>query len=286
MNYTFFGTPEFAEIILENLIKKDFKPSTVVCNPDRPAGRNQVITPPPTKVIAQENNIDLYQPEKLSIYEFKKHIPNHDFAVLAAYGKIIPKEIIEYFPKGIIGVHPSLLPKYRGPTPIRSAMLDKEEATGVTLFLTEKGVDSGPIISQREVNIGGMTYPELKKELANIGSKMVAEDVSGYLAGKIDPKPQEGSKASQTTFFKTSDAEIKFNDLKSALKGDKNIAEKINTKVKSLNPEPGVWTMTEESDINYLPKNKRVKLLESHLENGKIVLDKIHVAGEHKPRKL
>ena len=130
-NFIFFGSPKFAEIILNNLIKSDFKPHLIVCSPDRPLGRKQIITPPPVKILAEKNSIKIYQPEKLDIKNWQSEISeNFDFAIVAAYSKIIPKEILKLFPLGIIGVHPSLLPKYRGASPIQSAILSGEEESG------------------------------------------------------------------------------------------------------------------------------------------------------------
>lgn len=286
MNYIFFGTPKFADTVLKDLIASDFKPSLVICNPDRPVGRDQVMTPPPTKKTAQKHNINVYQPEKLTVDELKKKSSNPEFAVLAAYGKIIPESIIDYFPNGIIGVHPSLLPKYRGPTPIRSAMLDGIEETGTTLYLIDEKVDNGPVISQETLPADKITYPELKEKLAHQGAKMVIKDIPKLVKGNIKPQPQNHDKATQTKFIQSDDAKIDYDDLIKALKGDEQLSELIQRKIRSLNPEPGTWTKTDDRQVLSLPKNKRVKLLESHLENGKLVLEKIHVAGKSKPRKI
>ena len=110
--YIFFGTPEFAAIVLKKLIQSGFPPAYLICNPDRPAGRKKIITPPPTKIVAEENGIPVLQPESLNPSEFKK-LGSFDVFIITAYSKIIKKDIIEIPRLGIIGVHPSLLPKHR-----------------------------------------------------------------------------------------------------------------------------------------------------------------------------
>lgn len=286
MKYTFFGTPEFSKIVLEKLIESDFTPGLVVCNPDRPVGRDQIMTPPPTKVLAEKHGIDVYQPKKLNPDEFKRKTRDNKFAILAAYGKIIPKSIIDYFENGIIGIHPSLLPKYRGPTPIRSAMLAGEENTGVSLFLMDEKIDNGPVISKETLPIDKITYTRLKEKLANLGAEMVVSDAPRFIEGEIEARAQNHDKATKTEFIQSDDAKIEYSDLLKALKGDKRLSKLIERRIRSLNPEPGAWTRTDENQILNLPKNKRVKLLESHLENGILVLDKIHVASKSKPRKV
>src|SRR3989338_5278870 len=154
MKYAFFGTPEFAAIILEKLIKAGMPPALVVCNPDRPKGRKRVITPPPLKarIMNQESGIrdriKIIQPEKLEIRNWELEIEKLggiDFAIVAACAKIIPKNIIDTLPAKFLGVHPSLLPKYRGAPPIQSAILNGERKTGATLFLLDEKVDHGQI---------------------------------------------------------------------------------------------------------------------------------------------
>src|SRR3989344_2838612 len=137
-NYVFFGTPSFAAIILEKLIGNDWVPKALVCNPDRPVGRRQIITPPPANKEALVGVSDELFTEA-------------DFGVLAAYGQIVPAEVIKKARLGIIGVHPSLLPKFRGSTPIQSAILEGVSETGVSLFLMDEKVDHGPILAQRKL---------------------------------------------------------------------------------------------------------------------------------------
>src|SRR3989344_2126231 len=139
MQFAFFGTPRFAALILEALIKGGYVPSLVVCNPDQPIGRKKILTPPPIKNVSHKNGISVWQPKKLEIGNWKLEIGKRkgiDFAIIAAYNKIIQKEILETLPGKFLGVHPSLLPHYRGPSPIQTAILNGEKKSGATLFIT------------------------------------------------------------------------------------------------------------------------------------------------------
>ncbi len=278
MKYSFFGTPKFAEIILKKLINNNMKPHVVICNPDRPVGRDQVMTPPSTKVVAAEHDILVWQPEKLDPGQFDV-LKSNDIFLVAAYSKIIPKKILEIPKQGAIGIHPSLLPKYRGATPIRSAILAGEEKTGVSLYKMDEKMDHGPIIAQKEVEIGNKDYLSLKQELAEVGADLFIDSIPDYLEGKLAPQKQNHDEATFTKKFSSDDAYVKPQDLINAIEKDGGEVKKIYNMIRSLNPEPGVWTKLKEP-YKGLPKNKRVKLLQSKIEEEKLVLTKIHVAGK------
>src|SRR6266481_8138985 len=154
MKYVFFGTPEFAAIVLDELIAAGFLPDAIICNPDRPAGRKKVITPPPVKKLIAERGLEsqtkILQPEKPTPELFKE-FDDIDFFVVAAYAKIIPQSILDIPRLGAIGVHPSLLPKYRGSSPIQSAILAGEMETGVTLYMLDHKMDHGPMLAAERV---------------------------------------------------------------------------------------------------------------------------------------
>jgi len=266
--FVFFGTPEFAAIILERLIKAGWSPAVVVTNPDRPVDRKQTLKAPPVKfsIFNFQFSIKVFQPEKLLEIKDKLTEMGADFGILAAYGKILPKEIIDIFPKGIIGVHPSLLPKYRGPTPIQSAILNRDEETGVTLFLMDEKIDHGPILINHKSKIKNQNYGDLIKELAEISADLLIEILPKYLAGEIKPQAQDESQATYTKKFTTEDAKV---DL------EKDQPELVWRKVRALNPEPGVWTLRQAQG-----KLKRMKILEADLDDGKLILKKIQFAGE------
>lgn len=261
MNYAFFGTPDFAAIILEKLIAAHIPPVLVVCNPDKPVGRKKIITPPPTKLLAIQHNIPVSQPEKLEVDK----LSDAEFAIVAAYSKILPKKIIDSLDGGVIGVHPSLLPKYRGPSPIQTAILNGDKETGVTLFLIDERVDHGPLLIKREVQITNHNYKELEKELAGLSGDLIIEALPKFIKGEIKPQPQDETQATYTKKFKTEDAYVNL---------EKDNPMIIERKVRALNPEPGVWTMKN---------GKRMKILEAELKDGKLLLKKIQFEGK-KPR--
>lgn len=276
-NFVFFGTPRFAEIILSELIKNGLVPSLVICNPDKPVGRKKIVTPPPTKTLAEKHNIKVLQPE--SLREYKLPSADYDFALVAAYGKIIPKEILELFKNKIIGIHPSLLPKYRGATPIQSAILNNEKETGVTLFIVDEKVDHGEIVEKKTENISiSETYASLEERLAKSGAKLFIETIENFLCGKIIPQEQNHSETTLTKKFETEDGFISEEILQSALEGKNALT--VHKKICALNPEPGVFTMSQSNG-----GPKRMKLLESEIKDGKLILKKIQIEGK-KPQVL
>ncbi len=269
MKYIFFGTPDFAAIILEKLIKAGWPPIAIVCNPDRPVGRKKIITPPLTKLLALKYNIPVCQPEVLSISNFQFSISKPDFFIVAAYAKIIPKEILEMSRLGTIAVHPSLLPKYRGSSPIQTAILNGEKETGVTLFLADEKVDHGPIFAGRklEFSISNFQFLKLQQSLAELAGDLLVETLPKFIEGKITLLPQDESQATYTKKFITEDGRVD-------LGKDKPI--NIERKIRALNPEPGVWTIID---------GKRTKLLEAELIDEKLKITKIQVEGK-KPQGL
>lgn len=272
MKFIFFGTPKFAEIFLEKIIEGGIKPEAVVCNPDRETGRKKIITSPPVKALAEKEKIKVFQPEELDknfIEEIKKISP--DFLVVAAYAKIIPKEILDIPRLGNIGVHPSLLPDLRGSSPIQNAILKGYKESGVTLYLMDEKMDHGLILGQKKVFLEDFSYLEAEKTLALAGGELFLEILSEFLESKIRPKEQEHDKATFTKKIKTEEGEIRMEDLKAALEGKEEKAEEIKRKVLALNPEPGVFVFVS---------GKRIKILETAVLGGKLVLKKIQTEGK------
>jgi methionyl-tRNA formyltransferase len=269
MKYAFFGSPEFAKIVLEELIAAGFPPATIICNPDRPLGRKQIIAPPPTKILAERHGIPTVQPETLNI-EIFKHLnitAKPDFGVVAAYSKILPQAVIDLFPKGIIGVHPSLLPKYRGATPIQSAILSGETETGTSLFMIDEKVDNGPILAQKSLPIEKNDYATLENRLAHLSGKLLVEILPDFLAKKVKARPQNNDEATFTKKFTTQDGQV---DLA------KDNPEIIERKVRALNPEPGVWT---------IQNGKRMKILKAKITENQLRLIEIQFEGG-RPQKV
>ncbi|MFA6354345.1 MAG: methionyl-tRNA formyltransferase [Candidatus Paceibacterota bacterium] len=282
MNFVFFGTPKFAAIIIKKLVENSYIPKVLICNPDRPVGRKKIITPPLTKqlVLTKKYPIKIIQPESLK--NLSPLDPNSiltilsshkiDYAIVAAYNIIIPKELIKFFRLGVIGVHPSLLPKYRGPSPIQAAILNGDAKTGVTLYLIDEKVDHGPVLSQIKVKIENETYEKLEKKLALAAAKLLLETLSLFEQGKINSAVQNEDNATITKKFISADGFIKEKELEEAESGNNpEKAKIIGQKIRALNPEPGTWTNKN---------GKRMKILETKISSEKLVLKKIQFEGK------
>ncbi len=247
MKYAFFGTPRFAAIVLEKLISAGMSPAMVVCNPDKPVGRKQIITAPPTKILAQKYAIPVFQPEHLDEPDLEYlRKENFDFAIVAAYAKILPEKILKIPKKGMIGVHPSLLPKYRGTTPIQSVILNGETETGTTLFLIDRKVDHGPIFASEKATItGSETYLSLEEKLGRLSGELLVATLPKFLTDKIDLTSQNNTDATVTKKFKTEDALV---DLATE---DPSL---LDRKIRALNPQPGVYVIKNKTRIKILDR--------------------------------
>lgn len=255
MKIVFFGTPEFSVPSLKALLNVGFDIVCVVTQPDKPFGRDRIISPTPTKKAAQELNLNVISPESLrdnpEIENELKNL-NADIGVVVAYGKIIPTNIINIFPKGILNLHPSLLPKYRGPSPIQTSILNGDTKTGISIMLLDKGMDSGPILYQEEYSIDNNKYaPEVFQEIFNTGANILAKTAKNYLNNKITPIPQNDSLATITKKLNHEDGKIDWSDT----------AENIYNKIRALTPEPGAWT-----EFN----NKKVIISKAFVHNSNI----------------
>lgn len=229
----FFGNPEFGAIILENIIKGGQKPKLVVTYPDKPVGRKQILTPTPVKIIAKKYKIPVEQPNDLKEIKGKLKKLKPDLIIIAAYGRILPKEILDIPKGGCLNIHPSLLPKYRGPSPVQFTILEGEEKTGVTIILTTEEMDKGPILASLEFKIRNpkITHLELEKELADFGAKLLLKTVPMWLEDKISPEEQDEAKKTYTKIIKKSEGRINW----------KEPAEKIERKIRAFNPWPSAY---------------------------------------------
>lgn len=229
MSFIFFGSSEFAKIILNKLFDSGMKPVLVITTPSA--------TPTPVYNLAKQNNIPVLTPEKLENEEFLSSFKdyNPDLVILTAYGKIIPSKLLSIPKKGILNLHPSLLPKWRGATPIQSTILTGGNETGVSLFLMDEEIDHGSIIQKTRYKIENtrITYLELMQELAILGADIIIKTVPQWLEGKIKPVPQDHSLASYCHKILPEDEKINWE--KSAIE--------IDRKVRALNPKPGVFTV-------------------------------------------
>src|SRR3989344_3583152 len=186
LNFAFFGTSEFAVKILGRLIESGYIPSLVVTTPDKPQGRKMIMTPPPIKIFAQKHNLKIIQPESLAIKPPLGGLTakSFDLFIVASYGKIIPKSIL-YIPKyGTLNVHPSLLPKFRGPSPIQSFILSGEEKTGATIMLMDDKIDHGSILSISNLKSKNLNAKELEEKLAELGGQMLVDVIPKWISGE------------------------------------------------------------------------------------------------------
>lgn len=213
-NFIFFGTPEYAVHTLSTLKESGFLPSLIVCSPDARVGRKQILTAPPAKDFAIANNIPVLQPAKIdqsAIDEILKYEPQ--YAVVAAYGKILPTNLLDVIPYGFLNVHPSLLPLYRGPAPEIGPILNGDDKTGVTIILLDPMVDHGPILAQHEIHLSGNEFAhEMAAELFKIGGEMLADVIPKWLAGEINSIDQDHDLATFTHKTKKLDAKINLRD--------------------------------------------------------------------------
>ena len=207
----FFGTDEFSLVTLRGLIDAGYNIAAVVTKPDSKSGRGQLLTASRVKKLALEHNITVWQPSKVSeINDDIKKLGNGVAGILSSYGKIIPESTINLFKPGIINIHPSLLPIYRGPSPIESAIENNDKQTGVSIMKLEAGMDSGPIYGQIIYNLSGQeTRPELYQTLAYIGAKTLLGLLPAILDQSIQPNPQDDSKAVYCSLLTKDDAWLK-----------------------------------------------------------------------------
>jgi len=215
LKFIFFGSSEFSVIVLKHLIDNSYLPLAVVTAPDMPVGRKQILTPTPIKILAQEKNIPVLQPENFVVNKnFCSLLQNFgskqtDIFIVASYGKIIPKNILDLPKFGALNVHPSLLPKYRGASPIQAAILNGETKTGVTIILMDEKMDHGPILSQVDCAISeNEIFFELHNRLAEIGAELLIKNIPEFLSGKIKPKDQNHDTATFCKIIKKENGEI------------------------------------------------------------------------------
>ena len=213
MKIVFMGTPDYAAVTLQKLIDEKYDIAAVFAQPDKPVGRKQILTPPATKVVAIDNNIPVYQPKTLRdgvAYEILKEI-NPDVIVVVAYGKILPKEILDLPRYGCINGHASLLPKLRGSAPIQWAIVNGETVTGVTIQLMDEGIDTGDILETVVTDIcEEETAEELFDRLSVMSADLMVSTLKKAEEGTLTPIKQDESKATYAPIIKKEMAHLDF----------------------------------------------------------------------------
>jgi methionyl-tRNA formyltransferase len=234
MRLVFLGTPAFAVPTLEALVAKH-EVVSVVTPPDRPKGRGQELSASPVKQAAQRLGLQVYQPERIRRPEAQAHLVSlsPEIMVVVGYGQIIPQSVIDIAPRGIVNVHASLLPKYRGAAPIQWAIANGETRTGVTTMQINAGLDTGDILLMRDTPIGPeQTAIELGERLAAMGAELLVETLDGLAQSAISPRRQDDTQASYAPILKKEDGAVSWTDGAAA----------IHNRVRGLLPWPGAYT--------------------------------------------
>lgn len=272
MKIVFFGTPDYVMPILTTLHKKFVTGPgkspivAVVTQSPKPVGRKEVVTFSPVDHWAHEHGVPIhYSASQLAMDGVEA-----DIGILASYGEIIRKDVIDLFPHGILVIHPSLLPKYRGASPIPAAIASGDEMTGVTIFKMDEKVDHGPIVSQFKEEILPTDDGEsLRARLFERSAEVLVELMKPYLQNKVTPKKQDESQATYTKLVTRDDG---FIDL---TKSDPDTSERF---IRAMQPWPGAWTRVKILDTKIL----RLKIHRAHVEGEKLVLDEVQLEGKDK----
>lgn len=298
MRVVFFGTPDYILPILD-LVQREFSRrgvspiAAVVTQPPRPTGRKQMREFSPVDSWAFKKGLPILHSSR----ELIGSEVTADLGVLAAYGEIIPESVIGYFPFGILNVHPSLLPKWRGASPVQASILAGEKETGVSIIKLDKQLDHGPIVAQFKESVFDSDNTEtLRQRLFERSAEVVVQLIEPYLQGKISPRPQAHSEATFTTQIKKEHAFIPPAYLKAALQGssfkgrweigflkDFSITPtvtSINQFIKAMTPWPGAWTYVSLGKSGHEKDKKRFKIIKARVEGAILILDQVQLEGK------
>ena len=284
----FMGTPAFALPALETLCQRGFPISAVVTQPDRPAGRGKKEAAPPVKQMAQKFGLTVLQPASVKDPSFLEALDavRPDMAVVAAFGQILPKAVLDFPPQGCLNIHPSLLPAYRGAAPIHWSIIRGEKQTGVTIMLMNEGMDSGDILAQEKTPVGETeTYGELHDRLALLGAALLVETIERLASGAVQRQKQDSSRVTFAPRLSRETGRICW----------RNPAEHIINLVRGLNPSPAAYTLLEGQDLKILAAEARPGPVEEPpgavaaatpeglpvaASNGHVILKEVQLAGK------
>lgn len=266
--FAFFGTSVVAVYVLLALEKNGYLPALIVTLPDSKQGRGMILHPSPTKEWALARGIDVLTPATLKDESLLAELANTDWDVflVASYAKLIPKNILDIPRRGSLNVHPSLLPKFRGPSPILSAILADERSTGVTIMQMVEAMDAGPIVAQAKVELEEDAWPPkgtvFEELLANEGGNLLAEVLEPWIANEITPEVQDESAATYTKKFEGTDAQINLDNEPRA-----NLL-----KIRAFDRNPRAYFLT--------PEGKRVIITEAELKEGMLNILRVIPEGK------
>lgn len=260
--FIFFGTPYVGADTLAALLAARHRPELVVTNPDAPRGRGGIVTPSETKTLAEEFDIPLFTPERLDKEAIERIIQiGASFAIVVAYGKILPKELIAAFPLGVFNIHYSLLPKYRGASPVEAALLNGEKETGVSIQKMVYEMDAGDIVAQTaEPILPEDTTVTLRRRLIDLGSDLLLDIWNQIESDAVSLTPQNHSLATFAPKLKKEDSLLNLED-----DGDINWRK--------------YQAFAEWSGTYFMENGKRMKIKKAHFENGRFVIDRITPEG-------
>jgi len=257
MKIIFMGTGVFASIVLQKLINSGLELFAIITQPDKPSGREQDIIFSPVKNLAVEKNLDVYQPKSLIKADGFVLVDSlaPDLIIVADYGKIIPKNILDLPKFGTLNIHPSLLPKYRGSSPLQETILRGDKETGVTIILLDEEMDHGQIVGQEKLEIGSQKYSlaELRQKLAELGGDLAIKVLPDYLSGKIKPIAQNHDRATYTKIIVKEDGKINW----------EKSAKEIDCQLRAYGEWPGSWTEWENNS-----KKCKLKIIEAEISGS------------------
>ncbi len=255
----FMGTSNFADTILGALIAERYNIISVYTQSDKKVGRDQSMQKTAVKITAENNKIPVFSPVKFTeeeIAELKNQKP--DLLIVAAYGKILPQAVLDLPGFGALNVHASLLPHYRGPSPIQNVILDGEKETGITIMLMDSGIDTGDILSQKKIKINpDETAEELTEKLGNLSTSLLIETISLWVERKITPKAQNAELASLCQLIERSDGKVIW----------LNDAQAIYNQYRAFHAWPGVFTYWQRGEANIRIKINKLSLRKTFSPN-------------------
>lgn len=268
----FFGGSEFSVLVLDELKTQNILPDLIITTPDKPKGRKLVLTPTPVKIWAQKNNVEVLDPVSLKKNNeeliLKLKLKNYDLFLVASYGKIIPQEILDIPKRGTLNVHPSLLPKLRGASPIKSAILSENE-TGVSIMLLDAEMDHGPILAKEKIISWENNNPPYEKDLQEIlgkkGGQMLAKILPDWLNNKLEAKEQNHEQATLCGKIEKEDGQINLEES----------PEKNLRKIRAYHQWPVTFYFTKRNG-----KKIRVNIKSAHIEEEKIILERVIPEGK------
>jgi methionyl-tRNA formyltransferase len=264
-NIAFFGTPALCIPILDTLAESGYLPNLVITNPDRPVGRKQILTPPPVKTWSEQHNIETLQPEKLTsdVINFLAE-KNFDLFIVVAYGKIIPETLINLPKHGTLNIHYSLLPRWRGASPVEAALLHGDTETGVCIQQMVYQLDAGPIIArQTHPIVPEIVGEDLLNELNRIGAELLVTTLPDVFAGKTNPEIQDVSAVTTCSKISKADGEVSLEDMTDS---------ELWNRYRAYYGWPGIFYFDNEG--------KRVKITKASLRNGVFTIEKIIPEGK------